>query len=256
MESVPLPFLEPLLPEGVERGKAIGVFFTPESDWRLIVTALVASRLRANLKAGIVTTTRFPEEIARDIARFGVDTQTSFDTHQLQIADWYTCITGRVPPEAPTDMAMSLRVEDLGLISTKYWHVRQGIRPESDPEFIELAIFDNLTRLFSYNEEKTCVKFLYTTIARMKQDKRVTICGFAKGVLEDSMYHDLESMFDGIVDVRRTNGGRGTSTAIRVRSFPETNYAKAWFLVRERPNSLPLLAMSQSDDSYKSSGRL
>jgi KaiC/GvpD/RAD55 family RecA-like ATPase len=248
---VRLPFLEPLLPEGIGRGKAVGVFFTPASEWRVIVTAVVASRLRANLRAGILTTTRFPREIAMDLARFGVDAQKAIEAGSLRIADWYTCITGHLPPDPPDDMATSLRVEDLGLITSKYWHVRKGIEPESTPDFIELAVFDNLTRLFNYNDERACVKFLYTTIARMKQDRRLTICGFAKGVLEKQVYNDLESMFDGIVDVRRTKEGGGICTVVRVRSFPETLYTKAWFAVRARADSVSLVAMSNLGDPYQ-----
>lgn len=251
MDTVSLPFLEPIFPEGVERGRSIGVFFTPASEWRVILDALVASRLRANLRAGILTTMRFPDDITSDIARFGVNVQKAVEARLLQIADWYTCITGRVPPDSPEDMATSLRVEDLGLISTKYWALRKGAMPESRPTFIELAIFDNLTRLFRYNEDKACVKFLYTTIARMKQDKRLAICGFAKGVLEKALYNDLESMFDGIVDVRTKTERGAMSTILRVRSFPETQHSKGWFMLTGSPGSAMLRAVSQPDETYQ-----
>jgi len=194
----------------------------------MIVTALLASRLQANLRVGIITMTRFPKEILEDLSRFGVDTQHLMEEGSFRIADWYTCVTGRMPPTPPEDMPASLKVGDLGIIASKEWHAGKGLRPESDPNFIELMVLDNLTRLFSYNEENECVKFLYTTIARTKQDERVGVYGFAKGVLDLRTYHDLESMFDGILDIKTSKVSSERHTLVRVRSFPDTEYTTGW----------------------------
>jgi len=235
-----VPFLEPLFPYGVERGKAIGVFFAPAAEWRLMVTAIVASRLKAGLRSGIITTTRFPEEICNDMARFGVDAKSALATGLCRIADWYTCVTGRLPEKPPEDMATSLRVADLGFISAKYWHIGHGTRPEVNPDFIELALVDNLTRLFSYNDETSCIKFVNTTLARMKQDGRTSIYGFATKVLEKKTYADLESMCDGIMDVKTIEVEGAHQTIVRVRSFPEVRHTEGWQAINVEGNSVSL----------------
>jgi len=198
----------------------------------MIVTALLASRLRANLRVGLITTTRFPREILEDLSKFGIDTERLMKEGSFRIADWYTCVTGRMPLTPPEDMPPSLKVGDLGIIASKEWHSGKGLRPESDPNFIEMAVLDNVTRLFRYNEENECVKFLYTTIARTKQDGRVGLYGFATGVLDPRTYHDLESMFDGILDIKVSELSTERHTVIRVRSFPDTQYTAEWYEVK------------------------
>lgn len=241
-----MPFLEPLLQEGIERGKTVGVFFAPSSEWRLIVTATVASRLQANLKAGIITTTRFPKEIQADLKRFGVDVEKAVQVSALHIADWYTCITGRVPTEVPDDMPVSLKVEELGLISSKYWHTGKGTAPDSLPDFVEFALFDNLTKMFNYNDGVSCIRFLNTLMARMKQDTRATMVGFATEVLDKKEYSNLESMFDGIIDVSTVEAGGALHTMVRVRSFPDVRHTKGWHAVMPQPDALKLVPASQA----------
>ena len=245
MDPVRIPFLEPLLPEGIKRGKAIGTFFSPDSEWKLICVATIASRLQASLRAGIITTTRFPSEICTDIARFGVDTSKALDTGLLQIADWYTCLTGRVPAQIPSDMAPSLRVEELGLISARSWHVGKGKAPESDPSFIEFAIVDNMSRLFNYNEPSVCVKYINTGIARTKQDTRVFMYGFATRVLDKRIYADLQSMFDGIIDVRTVEVRGATHTIMRMRSGLDIQHVKGWHAIISKPNETSLTPLSE-----------
>ncbi len=245
LEAVCVPFLKPLFPEGVERGKAIGAFFAPAAEWRLIVTAIVASRLKVGLRSGIVTTTRFPKEICNDMVRFEVDVNSAFSTGLCRIADWYTCVTGRLPAKPPEDMATSLRVADLGVISAKQWNIGQGINPEANPEYIEFALFDNLTRLFSYNDEISCIKFLNTTLARMKQDMRISIYGFATQVLDKKTYADLESMCDGIIDVRTIEVEDAEQTVVRVRSFPEVRHTKGWHAISVQGNLISLTPVSK-----------
>jgi KaiC/GvpD/RAD55 family RecA-like ATPase len=250
--------LEPILPEGVQRGKTIGVFFSPIAEWRLVAAATIASRLQVNLRAGIVTTMRFPQEICADIAKLGVDAERALNTNMFRIADWYTCITGRLPAQVPEDTASSLRVADLGVISAKYWNLGRGETPEANPEYVEFALFDNLARLFSYNDENSCIKFLNTTLARLKQDKRVTMCGFTTGVLERKTYADLKSMCDGIVDLKTTEADAATHTIIRVRSFPDTPHNKNWYtIITEKGNVtlVPASEISKEDHATRSIGK-
>jgi KaiC/GvpD/RAD55 family RecA-like ATPase len=237
MDAIRLPFLEPILPAGVERGKTIGVLFSPTSEWRMIASATIASRLQANLRAGLISTMRFPHEICADIAKLGVNVEKALETHVLRIADWYTCITGRVPAQLPEDMAASLRITDLGVISAKQWNLGQ---PEANPDYIEFALFDNLARLFSYNDENSCLKFLNTTLARMKQDMRVTMCGFTTGVLDKKTYADLKSMFDGIIDLKTVETGGTSHSIIRVRSFPDVDHNKGWYALKSRGKTVAL----------------
>jgi len=245
LDTVRLPFLEPLLPEGVERGRIIGAFFAPASQWRLITSATVASRLQANLRSGVVTTTRFPKEIYSDLTKFGVDIEKTIETGIFHVADWYTCITGRVPAKLPEDMPSSLKVSELGVISSKLWYTGKGALPETDPNFIEFALFDNLARLFSYNDSTSCIKFLNTTLARMKQDTRVGMCGFARGILEKTVYSDLESMCDGIIDVHTIEADGITHTIVRARSFPNIMHTKGWHVMKAQPNSVSLVPASE-----------
>lgn len=224
----------------------MGVFFAPTSEWRLIATATIASRLQENLRSGIITTMRFPREVSADVTRFGVDVDKALKTRLLRIADWYTCITGRVPADLPEDMPPSLKVADLGLISAKQWHMGQGTKPETNPDFVEFALFDNITRLFSYNDESSCIRFLNTTLARMKQDTRVTMCGFAAGVLTEKTYSDLESMCDGTIDVKTVEAGGVAHTILRVRSFPDIRHTKGWYAIATKPHAVSLVPAYQA----------
>lgn len=252
MDPVRLPFLKSLFPDGIERGKTVGVFFSPTAEWRLIATATVASRLAINLRAGIVTTMRFPHEICTDITKLGVDVDKALKTNMFRIADWYTCITGRLPTQVPEDMATSLRVADLGVISAKEWHLGHGERPEANPDYVEFALFDNLSRLFSYNDENSCIKFLNTTLARLKHDLRVTMCGFTTGVLDKKTYADLKSMCDGIIDLKTIEAGGALHTVMRIRSFPEVVHNKSWYAIKSQNGTLTMVPTSEVSEELHS----
>jgi hypothetical protein len=197
---------------------------------------------------------RFPREICADIDKLGVDTEKALKGNMFRVADWYTCITGRLPAQIPEDMASSLRVADLGVISAKYWNLGRGEEPEANPEYVEFALFDNLARLFSYNDENSCIKFLNTTLARLKQDRRVTMCGFTTGVLEKKTYSDLKSMCDGIVDLRTTEADAASHTIIRVRSFPDAVHTKGWYAIKLQKGGATLVPASEISEKYNTPG--
>lgn len=194
---------------------------------------------------------RFPHEICADIDKLGVDAEKALNANMFRIADWYTCITGRLPPQVPEDMASSLRVADLGVISAKYWNLGRGEDPQANPEYVEFALFDNLARLFSYNDENSCIKFLNTTLARLKQDRRATMCGFTTGVLERKTYSDLKSMCDGIVDLKTTEADATSHTIIRVRSFPDAMYSKGWYTVKPQNGMVTLVPAPEISEKYR-----
>ena len=148
-------------------------------------------------------------------------------------------------------MASSLRVADLGVISAKYWNLGRGEDPQANPEYVEFALFDNLARLFSYNDENSCIKFLNTTLARLKQDRRATMCGFTTGVLERKTYSDLKSMCDGIVDLKTTEADATSHTIIRVRSFPDAMYSKGWYTVKPQNGMVTLVPAPEISEKYR-----
>jgi KaiC/GvpD/RAD55 family RecA-like ATPase len=81
----------------------------------------------------------------------------------------------------------------------------------------------------------------------MKQDRRTSIYGFATEVLEKKTYADLESMCDGIMDVKAIEVEEAQQTIVRVRSFPDVQHAKGWQAMNVEGNSVLLAPASKID---------
>ncbi len=241
MDNVHLPILDTLLSEGVPRGRTIAVFFDPASEWYSLIEGVAAKRLQEGQKIALITTTRFPDQIRGAIRRFQVDPNVYEDKIQLFIADWYSWLTGRAPKLSSVAVAPSLRVGDLGIILRENWYSKEGTASKENPLFIELAIFDNLSTLFTYNPEDASLRFLNTAVARAKQDGRVVIAGFATKVHGERVYANLEAMNDGVLDVATRDIRGGITTFVRVRNFVGVRYERGWHLLRHVPDGLELL---------------
>jgi len=233
LDNVRIPVLDAVLPDGIPRGRAIAVFFDTASHWYSLVSSIAAQRLREQSKVVVVTTTRFPDQIRADLVESGIDNVARYEEDvALLIADWYSWVTGRPGVDKynlPGAAAASLKVEELALITNKLWMTKDGIKPECNPLFIELVVFDNCSNIFLYNPAEACLRLLNGTTGRLKQDGRVVLAGFASKMHNEAIIQSVESMVDGILDVATRDVEGAIKSYIRVRRFFGAKHRQGWY---------------------------
>ena len=118
--------------------------------------------------------------------------------------------------------ARPLKVHDLSLEWAK---LSSDLEPETDL----LRIWDNLSTLGRFNEDKAWVEFILSREIPLGLGFGArTIHGIVNGVHEGWVYRRLEDSHDGVIDVKLEDGGENTIDLIRVRSMREVNFDRKW----------------------------
>jgi hypothetical protein len=111
---------------------------------------------------------------------------------------------------------------------------REAHLNESEPETNLLRIWDNLSTLGRFNEEKNWVEFvLERELLFGVSIGATTFHGIVNGVHEGWVYKRLEDAHDGIVDVRVGDDGKDL---IRIRNMREVGFNRKWHELTISPN--------------------
>lgn len=225
--------MDAILPDGIPRGRAVSVFFDPASNWYSLLSSIAAQRLREQGKVVLGTTTRFPDQIRAELVELGVENVAKHEENvSLFLADMYSWVTGRPGVDRyklPGAVAASLRVEELALVTNQLWMAKDGIKPESNPLFIELVLIDNCSNIFLYNPVEATLRLLNSTTGRLKQDGRVLMAGFASKMHNEAILQSLEGMADGILDVTTRDVEGDIKSYVRVRRLLGVKHKQGWY---------------------------
>jgi KaiC/GvpD/RAD55 family RecA-like ATPase len=228
-DSVIIPLLKELIPDGIEYGTNVLVEFEPDSIWYETSLTLAAHALRNGIRTDYHTFQRNPTEVRGAIASFGLDVQKLEDQGSFRIIDSYTVQTGLSEPEKPKAgpipfQTQSVKVADWSIaIAQEY---KKGV-----PEFEKrrFHIDDNTSILLQYNAEKTLIDYWRTrALPQARARGRAFVHSAVVRVYSEAFYKQFESLMDGIVEFKREEAGGTTQQLVRVKAFRGRKYDQLW----------------------------
>lgn len=207
-----LPILKALVSEGIDYGTGLLVEFEPDSLWHETSLTIAVQALRQGAKTAYHTFLRPPNEIRQALTRFGLDVKKLEEEAFLEIVDSYTPQTGLGPSETKAQWAQSLKVSDWSIADAR---LLKAQIPEEDRRW--LHIDDNTGVLLQYNQEKAIVDYWRTRGGTIRVAKEIALFSFLKGVASDAFYKQIESLCDGIVDLKKEEKGAEIEHYLRLR---------------------------------------
>ncbi len=223
-----IPLIEELTTEPVPPGYSLLVEYDPTSLWYSASYTIAAAWLRQGgiVRYGIAA--RPPDKMRSYLKRLGVDSLELEGKGQLDLYDFFTSTLGHKSKEkyAPP----SLKVPDLSIWWTQAQLGGPGVTNL-------LRMFDDLSVLDRFNEEKSWVEF---TLTRMIPTafflKEYAIRGVMMGVHSDWVYKRLEAAHDGVIDFRLDESGEEPRSLMRIRSMRDLGFDGRWHSLRPGEN--------------------
>ena len=244
---VSIPILTALVPDGIKPGTIFLVEFDPESQWLAVAATIAAGYLRAGGRVGYMAQLRSPETVRENLVALGVDVSAATREGRFTVDDWYSAtLTGGRLEGGGTSMfdsieggvrARSLKVADLSVQWLK--EMKQGFEPSGvfaawPPGALE--ILESGSQMLRFNEEKPYLEWLISRDPTVRRAKRISLDGILRGVRTESFYKELESDFDGVIDLRVMERGGEWKNLLCVRSLKGQPHDARWHEIQIKRN--------------------
>jgi KaiC/GvpD/RAD55 family RecA-like ATPase len=234
LDTLSLPILRQLIPEGVDYGSVLLVEFEPDSIWYETSLAIAAQALREGMKTAYHTFRHTPREVESALARLGLDGKKLKTEGVFELIDSYSVQTGLSLPDKlqniSTDYALieSLKLPDW---SISYAQAVKAGFPETEKKW--LHIDDDSTVLTKYNSESAIVEFLrIRSLPGVRASESVALFCILKGVASDAFCRQLEALFDGIIELRTQEKEGEIENQLRVRAVRGKRFNSKWHTLK------------------------
>jgi KaiC/GvpD/RAD55 family RecA-like ATPase len=164
------------------------------------VLNFIAEGLRANVPAVIVTTSKPPVEIAKDMAPV---LPTFLEYEQLGLVRWIDA-SGNTPTKKLVRDGRTFRVPSAGDfegILNAVTSAENEFRDESAPYF--RFAFLSLSSSLRESDEKTALNFVQRFVNRLRQGKCVAAFALERGMHTDQLVESLQQLMDGAIHFRQ-----------------------------------------------------
>jgi len=233
-DTLAIPILRQLIPEGIDYGTALLVEFEPDSIWYETSLTIAAQALREGVKTAYHTFSHAPRDVERAFARFGLDGKKLKTDGVFELIDSYTVQTGLAEPEklrnVSTEYALieSLKLPDWSISYSQA--IKAGI---SDKEKRWLHIDDDATVLTKYNSENAIIEFTRTRgLPITRSTETIVISALLKGVASDAFHRQQEALFDGIVELKSQEKEGEIQQGLRVRAIRGKKFDSKWHTLK------------------------
>lgn len=230
-----IPFLNELVPGGIDYGSVLLVEFEPQSCWYEAAYTMAAQSLRMGLKTDLHIFQHDPREVRDAVKKLGVDVRSMEDKDLLRFIDSFSVQVGvsaaNVPKGADAFKTSSVRVED--------WAKAAGAQiseatPESERNRIHID--DNTAVLTRYNKEDDVIDYWRTRIIPLYKERGgILVNAMALGVASESFYRQHESLADGIMDCKSQEVNGVMEHYVRMRTFRGKTSNSKWRKVNLLP---------------------
>jgi KaiC/GvpD/RAD55 family RecA-like ATPase len=233
-DTLAVPILKQLIPEGIDYGAALLVEFEPDSIWYETSLSIAAQALREGVKTAYHTFRHAPRDVERAFARFGLDGRKLKNDGLFELIDSYTVQTGLAGPEKLQNMSTeyalieSLKLPDWSISYSQT--IKAGI---SEKEKRWLHIDDDTTVITKYNSENAVIEFERTRgLPITRSTEAIVLLAFLKGVLSDAFYRQVEALNDGIIELKTQEKEGGIEHKLRVRAIRGKKFDSKWHTLR------------------------
>lgn len=233
-DTLAVPIIKQLVPEGVDYGAALMVEFEPDSIWYETSLTIAAQALRDGVKTAYHTFRHAPRDVERAFARFGLDGKKLKNDGLFELIDSYSVQTGLGSPEKlhseSTEYALieSLKLPDWSISYSQT--VKAGI-PEKEKRW--LHVDDDLTVLTKYNSENTIVEFCRTRgLPITRSTETVALGALLKGVASDAFYRQMEALNDGIIELKTQEKEGEIVNQLRMRAVRGKRFDSKWHTLK------------------------
>lgn len=225
-----IPIIDDLTTTPIPATSNLLVEFDADSQWYNMSFTLAADWMKKGGTVSYNLTMRSPDKFRSVLGRHGLDVMELERNDKLRIQDYHTATLGR--PTAEVHGYKSLKVHDLSVDWARIAHLS-----ESEPETGLLRVWDNLSTLGRFNEEKNWVEFVLSRELLLGVSLgATTLHGIVKGVHEAWIYRRLEDAHDGTIDIKLTEDADQTRDMIRIRTMREVGFDRKWHQLTETEN--------------------
>ena len=233
-DTLAVPILRELIPDGVDYGADLIVEFEPDSIWYETSLTIAAQAMREGVKTAYHTLRHAPRDVERAFARFGLDGKKLKNDGLFELIDSYSVQIGLAEPEklqnVSTDYALieSLKLSDWSISYSQA--IKAGI-PEADKRW--LHIDDDSTVGTKYNSENAIIEFVRTRgLPINRTTETIALQALLKGVASDAFYRQREALSNGIIELKTEETERGIEQKLRVRAMHGKRFDSRWHTLK------------------------
>ncbi len=188
-----IPLIEDLTTGPIPARSNLLVEFDAASQWYNMSVTMASGWLRQGGTVSYNLTMQSPERLRSRFERLGLKPSELEKKDKLRVQDYFTATLGKTSGE--THAWNSLKVQDLSVEFGKYLRPRYDAQVaigDRDPEFDLLRIWDNLSVLGRFNEDKAWVEFVLSRGLPLGMSLgATTIHAIVTGVHEQWVYRRL-----------------------------------------------------------------
>jgi KaiC/GvpD/RAD55 family RecA-like ATPase len=232
-ENFKIPILEPMARDGIPSGIFILIEYEPDSVFYNLVLTLAAGALERGHLVDLTCLEHDPDMVRADLRTMGVAVGelSAGDVPRLRFIDGYSVAIGQSSKEKYSYPSMNISdhsIDVLGVMKAK---------PEEDKWRGRVCFCDNLSVMLRYNSEKSFIDFHATRLLPSLRGRRRThFLSFTKGVHSDLFYKSMESLADGILDLKLDSSGEEPVNMLRLRSFKRGPHNPRWQKLQVKPD--------------------
>lgn len=232
---------EDLLKGPLPAGSTLLVEYDPTSTWYQASLNIAAQWLKEGGTVTYNVASQPPENVRSQLAQLGLNVPELEGNDKLRVFDWYTATLGRKSEEKYA--FYSLKAADLSVLFSKYlmassdstFFTPDQIPPRPSPDW--LRIYDDISCLSRFNEEKSWVEFVRTRMIPVASLWKSTgIGGIMKGIHGEWAYKSLEAASDSVVDIKLDESAEEARSMMRVRSMRGVAFDARWYPLRTADN--------------------
>ena len=224
--------LREMVPAGLSFGAHYVVEFDTDSLWYETSITAAAQALRSGVKVDYHTFQHSPDKIREDLVRLGLKVKLLEQDATFRVMDAYSAATGAFRAPEKTEKtgpggsfwAGSVKASDWSLGNV---HDIKGEVPDASKK--RLHIDDNTSLLLRYNEENELIDYWRTRVVPWAIALDISMVhSLVTGVASEAFYKHVESLCEGIFDIRSREESGKVEHYLRVRTIHGKTHDSRW----------------------------
>ena len=237
-DTLALPILRQLVPDGIDYGASLLIEFESDSIWYETSLTIAAQALREGVKTAYHTFSHAPRDVERALARLGLDGRKLKNDGLFELIDSYSVQTGLAEAErlknVTTEYAVieSLKLQDWSIRWSQAF--KAGITDEAKRG---MHIDDDTTVFTKYNTENALIEFARTRgLPITRSTESIWLSALLKGVASETLIGQFEAVNDGIVDLKAEEKEGEIEQKLRIRLMRGKKFDSKWHTLKLEDN--------------------